>query len=226
MKQGDDPNAILALDRAERILQQSGETHHKELISIYASLADNSYSKGKYNDVVMYYKKIIAVHHSVEPNDPKELYLANLIVASIYLEGEKFRDAMVYYEYAFDYARAYLPEKHSTFVLLHNNIGFTYYHEKQYSTALDHYSEGISLASESLPNNHGLLGTLLSNTALVYSDIGRFDEAIEFMEKSIEQLRKTLAEDAEELVFKLALLDGIKRKKILHDVIGETFQYF
>jgi tetratricopeptide (TPR) repeat protein len=226
LKRGDDLNAIRALDRAERILQQSGETHHTELISIYESLADNYYNKEKYADAVMYYKKIIAVQQSVEPNDPKDLYASHLVVASIYLKIEKYRNAMIYYEQAFDYARAYLPENHSAFVLLHNNIGFTHYKEKQYSTALNHYSEGISLASECLPDNHALIGALISNTALVYSNLARFDEAIESMEKSIAQFRKTLSDDDAEVVDKRALLDGIKRKKILHDVIGETFQYF
>ena len=226
LKLGDDLKAIRALDRAKRILQQSGEPHHTELISIYESLADNYHNKEKYADAVRYYKKIIAVQQSVEPNDPKDLYPSHLVVASIYLKIEKHRNAMIYYQQAFDYARAYLPENHSAFVLLYNNIGCTHYKEKQYSTALNHYSEGISLASECLPDNHALIGALPSNTALVYSNLARFNEAIESMEKSIAQFRKTLSDDHAEVVDKRAPLDGIKREKILHGVIGEIFQYF
>ncbi|CAF3753386.1 unnamed protein product [Adineta steineri] len=225
-KQENDQNAIQALDRAEKILKQSGETHHTELISIYVTLGDNYYSKDKYDDAIIYYKKIIEVSQSIQPNDPKELYTVHFVIASIYLKTEKYRDAMIYYKHSYDYAKEFLPEKHDTFVLLHNNIGYTYYEEKQYLIALNHYSQGLSLAPECLPDDDTLISTLLSNIALVYSDTERFDEAIESMEKCIEQLRKTLSDDDEKVIHKRTILDGFKRKKILYEVIGEPSEYF
>ncbi|CAF1388702.1 unnamed protein product [Adineta steineri] len=133
---------------------------------------------------------------------------------------------MIYYKHSYDYAKEFLTEKHDTFVLLHNNIGYTYYQEKQYSSALNHYSQGLSLAPECLPDDDTLISTLLSNIALVYSDTERFDEAIESMEKCIEQLRKTLSDDDEKVIHKRTILDGFKRKKILYEVIGEPSEYF
>ena len=226
LKQGNEQNAIQAMGRSEKILEKSGEMHHIELLGVYETLAENYYFKGKYDDAIIYYKKLIEIQQSIQPNDPKELYSTHFVIASIYLKKESYLNAMIYYERSFDHAREYLPEKHHTFVLLHNNLGYTYYEEKQYSNALNHYSKGLSLASECLGENHTLIGTLLSNTALVYANIERFNEAIDSMEKSIEQLRKTLPGDDQEVAHKLTLLDGIKRKKILHEIIGETFQYF
>ncbi|UJR19417.1 hypothetical protein I4U23_022547 [Adineta vaga] len=225
-KQGNDQNAIQALDRAEKILKQSDEVHHTELISIYETLAEYYINKENYDNGVIYYKKIIVVHQSIQPHDSKELHLAHFIIASYYLKKLDYSNAMIYYERAFDYSKEYLPEKHHTFVLLHNNIGYTYYKQEKYSNALYHYSNGLLLASECLPENSTLIGTLLSNTALVYSNVGRFDEAIETMEKAIAQLQKALSDEHEEVIYKRTLLDGIKRKKLLYSVIGEISDYF
>jgi hypothetical protein len=75
---------------------------------------------------VIYYKKIIEIQQSIQPNDLKELYSTNFVIASIYLKKESYRNAMIYYERSFDYAKEYLPEKHYIFVLLYNNIGYTH----------------------------------------------------------------------------------------------------
>jgi len=217
-----DSDAIEYLNRAETLLQQSGETCSTELIQIYTNLADHFFTTKKYDDAIKYYRKVI----QLQPDDSKELYSMHFTIASIYLQRREYKKAMIDYEHAFDYAREFLPEQHYTFVLLHNNIGYTKFEQRQHANALEHYSQGLALAAQCLSDNHGIIGTLLSNTALVYSNIRRFDEAIESMEKSIAQLKKTLSDDDEEVAYKRTLLDGIKRKKILHETVGETVDYF
>ena len=223
LKQGDDQNAIQALIRAEKILLQCGEPHPSELITIYDVLGEYYFRKEHYDESVSYYNKIL----EIQPDNPREVHTTHMTIALLYLTKEDYSNARIHYERAFDYARKYLPENNSTFILLHNNIGYTYYQEKQYSTALSHYSQGLLLAPECLPDNHSLIGSLLSNRALVYSELGRFNEAIESMEKSIEQFRKTLADDDEKVVHKQTLLEGIRRRKILHELIeSEICEYF
>ncbi|CAF1371860.1 unnamed protein product [Adineta steineri] len=221
-----DENAIQALERAEKILKQSDETYRPELISVYETLGDNYNLKDRHDDAIIYYNKVIEVLQSIEPNDSKKLCAVYFVIGNLYSRKEIYRDAMIYYTHSYDYAREFLPEKHYTFVILHNNIGRAYYQVKQYLPALDHYSQGLFLASESLPGDSTFISTLLSNIALVLSDIERFDEAIESMEKSIEQLRKTLSDNDEEVIQKQTLLDAIKQKKILYEIVGEPSEYF
>jgi tetratricopeptide (TPR) repeat protein len=153
--------------------------------------------------------------------EKKPLEITSTALGNIYYWKKDYKKAAIYYQKAHDISK--LIGQPSGRPL--NNLGIVYNLDKQYDKAIETYNKAIDIYKKQ--NRKELIAQVYINIGGTYNDMGRYSEAVENVERGIQQLQALnsvagLPEGYEELVSiysrKNDFKDAFEAQKKLNEV--------
>mgnify|MGYP006276219391 CR=1 FL=1 len=179
-------NYSQAIKHCRRLDKYTEEMNQKNLIDYHEILAISYLKKGKYEESMAEYKKIIQIpSNRAQFKAFAGLGLVAYLQAHYLHQIEKYETALFYYEKALKQNK--LTNRSINMVL--HNMGLVYYDKGYYQKALQKYQEALRCRVEkTLPHTYNELGK-------VYIRLNNLEKASEYIDKASTVLADTRYND-------------------------------
>ncbi|CAF0722743.1 unnamed protein product [Adineta steineri] len=136
-------------------LDQTNDDENKA--PIYHQVGMLKRNRGKYEDVLTFYKKSLALYQkTLHPNHP-DLAISYNNIGAVHYNMGNYPKALSYYEKTLEIQQQSLPSNHPDFASSYNNIDLVYENMGNYSKVRKFYERAVQIAQQSLPSNHPTL---------------------------------------------------------------------
>lgn len=187
------------------------------LSATYNNIGSMFYQEDQHEQAIIYHQKALQCQLRSSSPDMEAIATYSGNIGAVYLDQEKYDQALLHYKRTLLILQQSISNEESqSLAMIYDRIASIYWKMEKPNEALSFYQKALQLELKYLPENDHKISVSYFNLSTACAKLNQLDDAINYAEKSIKQLLKSVSSDHPEVKENMDQLENLRRRKWLY----------